>query len=86
MKFHFYILFSSNRKTYYCGHSGDELSERLRRHNSNHKGFTGKADDWKIVYSESYESKVQAFTREREVKSWKSKKRIIFLIGSEHSA
>ncbi len=43
MPYHLYILFSALRNSYYIGHTGDELNERLRKHNSNHKGFTGKA-------------------------------------------
>jgi putative endonuclease len=57
MPFHLYILFSSNRDKYYIGHTGDYLEERLRKHNSNHKGFTGKINDWKIVYTEVFETR-----------------------------
>jgi putative endonuclease len=85
MTFHLYILYSKTLDRYYIGYTGDTLEERLRKHNSNHKGFTGKANDWKIVYTESYSSKELAYAREREIKSWKSKQRIIELIGSEHS-
>ena len=87
MPFHLYILFSANRNKYYIGHTGDLLSERLRRHNSNHKGFTGPVDDWIIVYTEEFETKQLAYKREREIKDWKSRKRIEQLItGSEHPA
>jgi putative endonuclease len=86
MPFHVYILFSSTRNKCYVGHTGDDLEERLRKHNSNHKGFTGKTSDWKIVYTETIETKELAYKREREIKSWKSKMRIEQLIGSEHSA
>ncbi|MBN1637413.1 MAG: GIY-YIG nuclease family protein, partial [Ignavibacteriales bacterium] len=59
---------------------------RLKKHNSNHKGFTGKTNDWKIVYSEIFQTKEKAYAREREVKKWKSRKKIETLIrkGSEH--
>ena len=68
------------------GHTEDVPSERLRRHNSNHKGFTGKGKDWEIVSLELFSTKAEAYAREREIKSWKSRKRIEHLIGSEHSA
>ncbi|MBO9204550.1 MULTISPECIES: GIY-YIG nuclease family protein [Niastella] len=42
-------VFSSTLDRYYIGHTGDDLSGRLRRHNSNHKGFTGNVGDWIIV-------------------------------------
>jgi putative endonuclease len=87
MAFHVYILFSASRNKYYTGHTGDLLSERVRKHNSDHQGFTGSAGDWLIVYTEAFETRQAACKREREIKSWKSKKRIEQLIaGSEHSA
>ena len=79
-KCYFYILFSAQLNKYYIGHTCDVLLERLRRHNSNHKGFTGKADDWKLVYYEEYSDKSAAYARERQVKNWKSRKKIVELI------
>lgn len=84
MPFYVYILFSATANQYYIGFTGDDLSERLRRHNSNHKGFTGKYHDWKIVYTEPFNLKSDAIKREAEIKSWKSRLRIEKLIGSEH--
>ena len=85
MTFYFYILFSSQADKYYIGHTND-LSERLRKHNSKHSGFTGKNDDWQIVYSESYDTKPEAYARERQLKKWKNRRRIELLIlkNSEH--
>ncbi|MDP4263081.1 MAG: GIY-YIG nuclease family protein [Bacteroidota bacterium] len=80
----FYILYSSILDRYYIGFTGDELNERIRRHNSNHKGFTGGIGDWKVVYTELYKTKPEAYQREREVKNWKSRKMIERLIGSGH--
>ncbi|WP_149393344.1 GIY-YIG nuclease family protein [Cyclobacterium marinum] len=37
MHCHFYILFSRCKNRYYIGATCDELKERVRRHNSNHK-------------------------------------------------
>ena len=51
--------------------------ERLRKHNSNHKGFTGNVSDWKFVYTEIFNDRKQAMNRELEIKRWKSRKRII---------
>jgi putative endonuclease len=28
----------------------DDLEERIRKHNSNHKGFTGIVNDWGLTY------------------------------------
>ncbi len=79
MKFFFYILHSESANKYYICHT-DQLNERLNKHNSNHKGFTGKWNDWKIVYTESYSSKELAYQRERTVKKWKSRRMIEKLI------
>jgi putative endonuclease len=84
--YYFYIIYSQQLDKYYIGHTSD-IEERLRKHNSNHKGFTGKANDWAVVYTEIYPTKELAYAREREVKKWKSKVRITKLImrnGSEH--
>jgi putative endonuclease len=89
MACYFYILHSSTLNRYYVSHTCDSLEERLRRHLSNHNGFTGKTPDWKIAYFETFSDKSYAYAREREVKRWKSKKKLIALItssaGSEHS-
>ncbi|NOR87795.1 MAG: GIY-YIG nuclease family protein [Bacteroidales bacterium] len=72
---YFYILYSSILDKYYIGHTKD-LDGRLRRHNSNHKGWTGNANDWTIEYTEEFEMKSFASVRELEVKKWKSRKRV----------
>ena len=78
-------MYSHQADRYYIGHTND-LLERLRKHNSNHSGFTGKNNDWKIIYSEIYYTKSEAYKRERQVKKWKNRERIEQLIkrGSEH--
>ncbi|ASW74436.1 excinuclease ABC subunit C [Chryseobacterium piperi] len=59
-----YILFSKSLNKYYIGHSYEELQERLRKHLSNHKGFTAKVKDWNIVYYEIFNYKSEAYERE----------------------
>ncbi|GAB4091646.1 hypothetical protein GCM10028786_05720 [Flaviaesturariibacter terrae] len=77
-----YILYSASRDRYYIGATCDAMQERIRRHNSNHKGFTGASADWEIVYQEEQPDGKAAFARERELKSWKSRKRLEQLIAS----
>ncbi len=81
MKFYLYIIYSARIDKYYIGHSAD-LEHRLARHNTKHKGFTAKAKDWKIVYTEEYPSKEDAYERERQIKSWKDRDKIQALIDS----
>ncbi len=72
--FHTYILYSKIKDKYYIGYTGDQLSERVKKHNTNHKGFTGGIADWNLFYFETFESKQLAMMREKQIKSWKSKK------------
>ena len=81
----FYILYSKAKDRYYIGYTTDVLEERIRRHNTNHQGFTGKTSDWQLVYSEVYSNKLQAHAREREVKRWKSRRLIEKLIQTNAS-
>ena len=80
--FYFYILFSKTLDKYYIGYTSESLEERLRKHLSNHSGYTSKAKDWEVVYSEKFEDKSSAYNRELEVKKWKSKIRVEKLISS----
>jgi len=73
MTFYTYILYSQAIDRYYVGYTGDVLNERLRKHNTNHKGYTGRTNDWVIVYTESYNSKAKVYAREREIKKQKSR-------------
>jgi len=78
--FYVYILYSKLIDTYYVGYTSTLLEERLRRHLSSHKGFTGRAKDWEIAYFESFENKTTTILREQEIKKWKSKIKILELI------
>jgi putative endonuclease len=78
--FTFYILYSASCKKFYIGFTGEDIAERIRKHNVNHKGFTGRANDWQLVYSEIFETKEGAMKREKEVKSWKSAQKIRLLV------
>jgi len=76
----FYILYSKLSDQYYVGHTSEALEERLRKHLSNHSGFTGRTKDWIVVYYEEFDTKSLAYNRELEVKKWKSRIRIEKLI------
>lgn len=77
---HLYILYSAFLDKYYIGYTGMSLQDRLTKHLSNHSGFTGRAKDWVIVYSESFELKSDAIRRERQLKALKSRTAIAKLI------
>jgi putative endonuclease len=74
-----YILYSSKLDKYYIGSSAD-VAGRLRRHNSHSKGFTSAGKPWTLVYSENFETKLDAEIREKQLKRWKNRVRLETLI------
>ena len=79
-----YILYSSTLDRYYVGHTTQRPEERLRKHLAHHDGFTARANDWTIVYTEAFSSKNLAFAREKQIKAWKSKLKIRELVQNNH--
>ena len=74
-----YILYSDILDKYYIGYTQD-LMGRLQKHLTNHKGFTGRVSDWRIVYYEAYNTKSEAYARERYLKRQKSRRYLERLI------
>jgi putative endonuclease len=77
--YHTYILYSLTRDKYYIGYSSN-IEERIIKHNSNHKGYTGGTGDWQLMWKKSFELKSEAMSQEKEIKRWKSRKKIETLI------
>ena len=82
--FYTYILYSKLRNKYYVGATGN-LDARLKKHNTNHPGFTGHTGDWKVVWTQIFLEKKDAANKESQIKSWKSRKLIERLISSARS-
>ena len=81
--FKVYILYSCKIDRYYIGYTSN-LEERIRKHNQKHKkGVTQKSNDWIVVYSENFKDKASAMKREKQIKSWKSRKIIESLISEK---
>jgi putative endonuclease len=83
MYFAVYIIYSPSLDRYYIGFTGDEINSRLKKHNANHKGFTGKKSDWILKYTEVFGTKPEAIQKEKEIKSWKSRVKIQQLLSIE---
>jgi putative endonuclease len=81
MIFYVYILYSPSYDTFYIG-SSENPQERLKKHLANHKGFTSKAKDWVICYTESFAEKSVGLKREKQLKAWKNKTRIRQLVAT----
>ena len=75
-----YILYSKTLDRFYVGYTCDDLLSRVTRHNQYHKGYTGKTNDWVVVYHEEFGEKKDAMAREKQIKSWKSRKAIVEFI------
>ena len=66
--FSVYILFSKNLQKYYVGYTSRNLNDRLKEHLYNHKGFTSKSKDWKLVFNKNIYSKKDALILEKKIK------------------
>ena len=75
-----YITYSNKIDRYYVGYT-DDLEWRLERHNGGCGKYTKRGVPWKLVYTESFQSKSEAIKREREIKRKKSRKYIEGLIS-----
>ena len=81
MQFTLYILYSKSLDKYYVG-ATEDMEQRMKEHCWKHTGFTSKAIDWVVVYTEHYATKAEAYSRERQIKKWKSRVMIERLIGN----
>jgi putative endonuclease len=63
-----YVLYSKALKKYYVGSTSLALISRLRRHRSDHKGFTGRSNDWEIVFSQAFSEISSARKLEKKIK------------------
>ena len=76
-----YIIYSKTADKFYIG-ATNNIQDRLKKHNSNNKGFTSIATDWELKFQRAFQTKIEATEFERKIKSWKSRKAIEKLIAS----
>ena len=77
---HLYILYSESKDRFYIGSTSSTPEERLKKHLTNHSGFTGRVKDWVIAYVEEFANLNEAKSREKQIKNWKSTSAINRLI------
>lgn len=68
MKFTTYIIFSKSLQKHYTGSTGQDFDNRLYQHNLNHKGFTGKANDWMAIFKIEFSTVTEARSMEKKIK------------------
>ncbi|MBK6952049.1 MAG: GIY-YIG nuclease family protein [Crocinitomicaceae bacterium] len=78
---HLYILFSDSLNKFYVGHTSD-LSERIERHNRGGDKFIQRSAPGILFTLKNFQTKEEAYKREREIKNWKNKIMIQKLIRS----
>lgn len=78
--YYLYILYSVKRGRFYTGHCED-VGDRFVRHNKGRSKATKSGVPWVLVYSQAFETRSEAIHREREIKSMKSRKYIVDIIG-----
>ena len=76
-----YILYSALLDKYYIGQTED-ITTRLSQHNSGRSPYTSGANDWTLMYTESFSTRPEAAQRERQIKKKKSRKYVEWLINS----
>ena len=79
LKYYIYILYSKLIDKYYIGQTYN-IDLRLLRHNLKTTKYTKRTNDWKLVYSEIFETRADAMNREKYIKKMKSRKYIEGLI------
>jgi predicted GIY-YIG superfamily endonuclease len=72
-----YVLVNPTGK-FYIG-STDDLQRRVAEHNSNlgNLTFTHKKGPWTLAWSEAHPTRAAAMTREKQIKSMKSRQWIV---------
>ena len=72
MTYSVYIIQSEVDGSFYIGYSKDP-EKRLLKHNSAKTGFTARKKPWKLVYTESFNTKAEAIKREKFLKRQKNR-------------
>ena len=82
MAYFVYILYSEKTDRYYIG-STSYIEKRLIKHNFGGTASTRPGRPWKIVHTETLNTKSEALIREKQIKNKKSRKYIEWLIDSD---
>lgn len=74
-----YILQSTSSGVFYIGQTNN-LERRLEQHNdASKKSWASKHGPWRIFYTETFSTRLEAMRRERYLKSLKSREKILEL-------
>ena len=76
-----YIVRSESSKRFYIG-CADQPELRLKEHNCGQTISTRGRGPWTLVYQERFDTLIEALSRERQLKNWKSHRSIQELIDA----
>jgi predicted GIY-YIG superfamily endonuclease len=80
MAFHAYLL-RCNDGSYYAGHT-DDLEQRMAQHRTGALGgYTAKRRPVVLVWSDSFQTRDDAFAVERKLKGWSRAKKQALIAG-----
>ena len=68
MKFTVYILYSEKYNKHYTGFTSN-IELRIKSHNEFGKGWTAQYRPWKLINTKEFESKIEAMTYEKWLKT-----------------
>ena len=67
MIYYVYILINEKRNVY-IGHT-ENLARRLFEHNNNHSNYTRNKGVWKVLYTETFQTRAEAIKKEKQLKT-----------------
>ena len=70
MSFYTYILASQRNGTLYIGHTDDIWTRVLQHRDHVFPGFTKKYGVTRLVWYQTFDTREEAFRRERQMKKW----------------
>lgn len=75
MEYITYILYSKKYNRYYIGHTNN-LKIRLKQHNDGRVSWPNLYKPWTVVYQNKHNTRAEAMTEEKYLKSLKNKERL----------
>ncbi|HUQ85290.1 MAG TPA: GIY-YIG nuclease family protein [Candidatus Limnocylindrales bacterium] len=72
--YHVYILRNTNNKLY-VGSSRDVIKRTIRHEEGTGAEYTKRNRSFKLVYTESYLTLIEARRREKQIKGWRREKK-----------
>ncbi|QQG45693.1 MAG: GIY-YIG nuclease family protein [Candidatus Sungiibacteriota bacterium] len=76
MVYYVYILYSDRFDRFYIGQTNN-INLRLRHHNFGKSSWTKSYRPWRLIHSESFQTRTKAMQREKYLKSLKDKRYLL---------